>query len=106
MTHTETRNHLRVMSDILHAIAHHKGRIEYAAQLAGKVSCTEQEFVSYTDALRSSGYLEGTLLDRGSSLVQRKSTTAGLGLTMQGYEHVDAHRQTMPWRKDKSTGSS
>lgn len=105
MSHAE-KNHLSIMSNILHAISHHKGRVEYAAQLADKVGCTEQEFRSYTDALRSSGYLEGILLDRGSSLVQRKSTSAGLGLTMQGYEHVDAHRQTMPHRKDKNLGSS
>ena len=86
-------NHLERMSDVLHALASHQGRVEYAGQLAGKVGCSEEQVANYVMALRDSGYVSGHLLQPGGTLSARKDMKAGVSLTMSGYAHVDQRRQ-------------
>ena len=84
--------HLEYMSDVLHAVATHQGRVEYAGQIAGKVGCSEEQVQIYVSALRDAGYVSGQLIGTGSTHSSRRRMDSGIQLTLSGFEHVDQHR--------------
>lgn len=85
-------NHLERMSDVLHAIAAHRGRVEYAGQITGRVGCSEEQVNIYVATLRDSGYLTGQLLRNASAHSSRRSMDSGIRLSMSGFDHVDQRR--------------
>jgi len=87
--------HLQTMSHILYAVAGHQGKVEYAAQIADKVGCSIHEVSNYVAALRNAGYLEGSLIEPGTGLFERRHTSSGIRLTVAGFSHVDQHRQSL-----------
>ena len=88
----ERSTHLARMSDVLHALASHQGRVEYAGQISGRVGCSEEQVETYVAALRDSGYVAGQLLQPGSTFAAKRGLQAGVSLTMAGFRHVDQHR--------------